>query len=462
MQSLKVTPPQTAGTNDKSGFAGHPPGLSTLFFTEMWERFSYYGMRAILMLYMVASPSDGGLGLNVSTAGFIYGMYTMLVYMGSIPGGIIADRWLGAKLSVLIGGIVIACGHFSLAFPQLPFFYLGLALIIVGTGLLKPNISAMVGSLYEPGDARRDSGFSIFYMGINIGGFIAPLVCGYLAQGMEFKRLLAQLSLPVQCSWHWGFAAAGFGMLLGLSQFLAFGKHLQAVGGKPDNEKASAANAAEPLTGDEWKRIAAIFVFFTFTVIFWSIYEQAGTSLNLFADRLTRCEIAGWQFPSSWFQSLNAVFVIALAPAFSMLWMRLGNKQPSSPAKFTAGLFFVGAGIALMVPASILAASGKVSPLWLVIVYFLQVVGEMCLSPVGLSTVTKLAPAKLLGLMMGVWFLAASLGNFFAGYFGGLFNDKDPHMLIILFGSAAAIALLSSGALGLLSSRVRRLMGRVR
>ncbi len=444
-------------------FAGHPAGLRTLFFTELWERFSYYAMRAILVLYMVAPCAAGGLGFDIRQAGFIYGMYTMLVYMGAIPGGLIADRYLGARLAVLLGGIVIALGNFSLALSGLPFFYLGLALIVLGTGLLKPNISAMVGKLYSADDPRRDSGFSLFYMGINMGAFIAPLVCGFLAQGAEFKRLLSFVGLDPQSSWHWGFAAAGFGMVLGLSQYLLYRRHLSTVGGKPVQATAMEKEAApkEPLTADEWKRIGAIMVFFTFIVVFWSIYEQAGTSLNLFADRLTRCEIAGWQFPSSWFQSFNPILVICLAPVFSMLWIKLGSRQPSSAAKFAVGLLFVGLGIGIMVPASLLAVSGKVSPLWLIAVYLVQVIGELCLSPVGLSMVTKLAPARLVGLMLGIWFLASSFGNLLAGYFGGFFNDKDPGALVSLFGSMAAVAIAAAVILALISPAVRKLMGPV-
>ncbi len=461
MSSTVIVPKESDLVSEPESFAGHPPGLRTLFFTELWERFSYYGMRAILMLYMVAPAAEGGLGFDIKQAGFIYGMYTMLVYMGAIPGGLIADRFLGARLAVLVGGVVIACGHFALAFPQLPFFYAGLALIILGTGLLKPNISAMVGSLYAPGDQRRDSGFSLFYMGINIGGFIAPLVCGFLAQSAEFKKVLASAGLQPEGSWHWGFAAAGVGMVLGLIQYLACRRPLSGVGGIPMKPLSSRPEQPAQLTRQEWLRVAAIMVFFTFTIIFWSVYEQAGTSLNLFADRLTRNEVFGWPFPSSWFQSLNAIYVILLAPVFSMLWIKLGGRQPSSPAKFTIGLLFVGLGIAVMVPASMLAAHGKVSVIWLVAVYLLQVVGEMCLSPVGLSTVTKLAPRKLVGLMMGVWFLAASLGNMLAGCLGGLFNDKDPHLLIVLFGSMAAVAFAAAALLALLTPFVRKLMGTV-
>lgn len=465
---------------DTRGIGGHPRGLTTLFFTEMWERFSYYGMRAILLLYMVAPVAAGGLGFDTVRATSIYGTYTMAVYLTALPGGYIADRYLGLRRSVLIGGIVIALGHFSMAFNNISFFYAGLSLIVLGTGLLKPNISGLVGSLYGEGDPRRDGGFSIFYMGINIGAFIAPLVCGYLAQGEGFKRFLAASGFDPQASWHWGFAAAGIGMTLGLVQFILHRERLPHVGANSRREQSSGTIAASTgesnqtrnrqsgivesagLSSAEWKRIGAILIFFSFTALFWSIYEQAGSSLNLFADRLTRTEIFGFRFPSSWFQSVPALFVIALAPVFSILWVRMGDRQPSSPAKFTFGLLFLGVGTLLMIPASLLAAQDRVSPVWLLGVYFLHVVGELCLSPVGLSTVTKLAPVKFVGLMLGVWFLASALGNKIAGALAGLFDEKNTSSLLTLFGGMALAALVAAIVLALLTPIIRRLMGGVR
>jgi POT family proton-dependent oligopeptide transporter len=447
---------------DTSGFGGHPKGLTTLFFTEMWERFSYYGMRAILVLYMVAPVANGGLAFDTKTAASLYGTYTMSVYLMSLPGGLIADRILGARLAVLLGGIIIACGHFSMVFSSLPFFYTGLVLIALGTGLLKPNISTMVGSLYGENDPRRDSGFSIFYMGINIGAVLAPLVCGYLAQSEGFKRWLASLGLDPASSWHWGFGAAGVGMTLGLIVYLAHRRRLAHIGQMIRKTKnVTKAEAHPPLTIAEWKRVGAIFIFFLFTILFWAAYEQKGASLNLFADRLVRTEAFGYKFPSSWLQSTTAFFVIILAPLFSMLWVRMGERQPSSPAKFTLGLLFIGAGYLLMIPAAMLTAAGKISPLWLVGLYFLEVAGEMCLSPVGLSVVTKLAPVKVLGLMMGVWFLAASLGNKLAGYFAGFFDANDAGVLTTLYGAIAAGLLLAAGILAALTPAIRKMMGTV-
>ncbi len=445
-----------------SMLTAHPKGLATLFFTELWERFSYYGMRAILVLYMVTPPLAGGLGFDTKTAASIYGTYTMSVYLMSLPGGFIADRFLGAKLSVLVGGIIIACGHFSMVFHDMTFFYAGLVLIALGTGLLKPNISTMVGSLYEKNDPRRDSGFSLFYMGINIGAVLAPLVCGYFAQSEGFKAQLASWGLDPNAGWHWGFGAAGVGMVVGLMVFLIQRQRLLSVGDRVVKVKGTEGSSSQaPLTSAEWKRVGAVVIFFLFTMLFWAAYEQKGASLNLFAYKLVNTEIFGWTFPSSWLQSLTAFFVIGLAPLFSILWVKMGDRQPSSPAKFTLGLLFIGLAYVLMVPAAAMTAYGKVSPLWLVGLYFLEVIGEMCLSPVGLSTVSKLAPAKLLGLMMGIWFLASSFGNKIAGYLAGFFDATRPDILTTLYGGIAVGILLAAGVLALLTPRIRRMMGDV-
>jgi proton-dependent oligopeptide transporter, POT family len=456
-----VTPDEAIIPTDTSGIGGHPRGLTTLFFTELWERFSYYGMRAILVLYMVAPIAQGGLGFDTKHATSIYGTYTMSVYLTALPGGLIADRWLGARLAVLVGGIIIALGHFSMVFHSMTSFYAGMVLIAIGTGLLKPNISAMVGGLYSENDPRRDSGFSIFYMGINIGAVLAPLVVGYLAQGEGFKRFVASMGFDVSTSWHWGFGAAGIGMTLGLIIFVLKRKQLAHVGEKiRSKNKDQVAISASPLNKSDWKRIAAIFIFFLFTILFWAAYEQKGASLNLFAKELVRTEVFGFRFPSSWLQSCTPFFVIILAPIFSVLWVRLGKKQPSSPVKFTLGLLFIGLAYVLLVPGAALTAYGKISPLWLVALYFLEVVGEMCLSPVGLSTVTKLSPLKLVGIMMGVWFLAASFGSKLAGYLSG-FYIPDSGTLIKLYGGIAAGLLISAALLAFLTPKVKKLMGEV-
>jgi POT family proton-dependent oligopeptide transporter len=467
------------------GLGGHPRGLTTLFLAEMWERFSFYGMRAILMLFMVLAVSEGGLGYDTKKAAGIYGTYTMSGYLLCILGGFIADNFIGARRSVLIGGIIIALGHFTMAFNSEMTFFVGLALVAAGTGLLKPNISTMVGSLYRPEDERRDAGFSIFYMGINIGAFLSPLVCGY-----------------PRSSWHWGFAAAGVGMTLGLIVYVLQRGRLAHVGNKPAPE----ADGSRPwgklglvLLGSlalitamwfsdtykwivyllfglqialilffafrpsqESKRIAAILVFFFAAEIFWAIFEQTGSSISLFADRLTRNEILGNPFPSSWWQSVNSIWVIVLAPIFAWLWIKMGPKQPSSPMKFTLGLLCVALSFVWMVPAAKLTAEGLVSPMWLLALFFLQTVGEMLLSPVGLSTMTKLAPARLLGLVMGIWFLAAALGNKLAGVLAGEFKSENPAELATFFWHQALWVGAATLVLFALVPWVKRLMGGIR
>jgi POT family proton-dependent oligopeptide transporter len=442
----------TNGTD--RGWFGHPRGLSTLFFTEMWERFSFYGLRALLILYMTASAAQGGLAFTTEKAASIYGWYAFGVYAAAIPGGWIADRLLGQYRSVFVGGVIIALGHFSLAFPSLTTFYLGLTLIVIGTGLLKPNISTMVGSLYDQGDERRDAGFSIFYMGINLGAFIAPLVVGTLGQKVD---------------WHVGFGMAGIGMTLGLLQYSLGKKRLQ-----PALTRLAETEAAKshPTPGApvspwwrfsvaEWQRVAAIAVLFLFSCVFWAAFEQAGSSLNLFADRMTRLTAFGFEFPSTWFQSLNSMFMIfGLAPLIAWIWIRLGPRQPSSPTKFALGLLFTGAGFALLVPASNIAETGmRVSPLWLLGVYFLHTIGELCLSPVGLSIVTKLAPARIVGSMMGLWFLSIAVGNKMAGWVAGYF-DRLP--LPQLFGAVAMTTAVAAIILILMTKPIRYLMGGVR
>jgi POT family proton-dependent oligopeptide transporter len=468
----------------------------------MWERFSYYGMRALLILFMTTAPAAGGLGFDTGTAGAVYGLYTSMVYMASLPGGWIADRLIGQQSAVLYGGVLIASGHFAMAFPSLATFYIGLLLIVLGTGLLKPNISAIVGQLYGTDDNRRDAGFSIFYMGINLGAFIAPLVCGYLGQ---------------RVNWHMGFAAAGVGMTLGLVQYGFGRRHLGDAGRHPAPTKSPEEAAALkrraglwlgsgallvvafavgtytgllPVTpgqvadaagylllvttvaffgwlffGGDWtrqerRRLYVIGVFFLAAALFWSAFEQAGSTLNLFADRSTRTALLGWSFPSSWFQSLNSLFIIALAPVFGWLWIVLGSREPSTPVKFSLGLILVGAGFAVLVPAAISAEAGaQVSPLWLTLAYLLHTLGELCLSPVGLSAMTKLAPARIVGLMMGVWFLAASVGNYIGGRLASLYEAWPlPNLFtaVTVFGVGAGLVLLMA------TRPIRRLMEGVR
>ena len=486
---------------DTGGLGGQPRGLTTLFFTEMWERFSYYGMRALLVLFMTTAASEGGLGFADKTSTAVYGTYTMSVYLLSILGGYIADNFIGSRRAVLWGGAIIACGHYSMAIHAQATFFAGLALVAIGTGLLKPNISTMVGGLYSPTDERRDAGFSIFYMGINIGALLASFVCGFLAQHAWFKSFLTNLGLDPTQSWHWAFGAAGVGMTFGLLTYVLRRKTLATVGhapalkseGRPWGKLGWVAVGSLALIGvmmlsdnhrwivpamfglqivavlffalrknDESRRIAAILVFFIAAQIFWAIFEQAGSSLSLFADRLTNNRVLGFDFPSSWWQSVNSAWVILLALPFAWLWMKLGHKQPSSPMKFVLGLFFVALSFVWMIPAAHLTAAGKVGPIWPLGLYFLQTTGEMCLSPVGLSTMTKLAPQRLTGLVMGIWFLAAALGNKLAGVLAGDFTSDNPASLVTFFWQQALWVGGATVVLLVLARWLRRLMGGVR
>ena len=451
-------------TRDSAWF-GHPRGLSTLFFTEMWERFSYYGMRGFLILYMVKA-----LGFTDQHAGAVYGNYVGSVWLAAIFGGIIADRWLGHYRSVLIGGAIIALGHFTLALHALPFFYAGLSLIVVGTGLLKPNVSTLVGSLYDQGDERRDAGFSIFYMGINLGAFLGPIIAGKLAEGVD---------------WHIGFACAGVGMTLGLVQYVVGRRRLQAgiekLGQPPRFRVDWRRVLVDALPGfvrliphvpislwrwllsftvQERKRLAAVVVFFAFASLFWGAYEQAGSTLNLFADRYVHLELLGIKLYASWFVSIQAAFVILLSPAFAWLWLKLGSRQPGTPTKYFLALLFVGLAFVLLIPAGAIAQSGvKISPLWLVGCYFIEELGELCLSPVGLSAVTKLAPTRVVGLMLGVFFLSNAAGNKLAGW-SAEFISTVP--LPTLFGATAAVCLAAAVIMFLLIKPVQNLMSGVR
>ncbi|HEX9606451.1 MAG TPA: peptide MFS transporter, partial [Gemmatimonadaceae bacterium] len=470
--TIDVPPPGFVGASKRT-FFGHPVGLSTLFFTEMWERFSYYGIRPLLVLFMTAALASGGFGLDRATASSIVGIYAASVYLASLPGGWIADRWLGLRRSIWYGGVLIALGHLSIALSIVfahSAFYIGLVLIVLGTGLLKPNISAIVGDLYPEGGSRRDAGFSIFYMGINIGALVAPLITGILGE---------------RVGWSLGFGAAGLGMVIGLVTYRLRGaKTLGDVGVAPGSSDTAehrrvklsvmigvgviallvlltmaglihidAVSLAKKmtyvivgsallyfiylfvgggLTSEEKKRVVVIILLFFFAAIFWSAFEQAPTSLNLFARDYTNRVVFGWEMPTLWLQAANSVFVIALAPVFAAVWIALGNrgKAPSSIAKFAWGLFFAGVGFVVMLfAANIVIAGGgnvRVSPWWLVWSYFFQTLGELSLSPVGLSSMTKLAPIKFKGQMMGVWFMASALGNLVAGLVGG---NVDPEKL---------------------------------
>jgi len=483
-------------------FFGHPLGLAVLFFTEMWERFGYYGMRALLILYLTAAAADGGLAFGTSDAGSIYALFTSSVYLFGLPGGWIADRVIGQRRAVLIGAILIAAGYYVLALTGLYTLFAGLGLVAIGTGLLKTNISVIVGQLYATDDERRDSGFSVFYMGINVGALGGPLICSFLGE---------------KVAWNLGFAAAGVGMTVGLILYLLGGRILGTAGlhpTRPDTPEAATALrrqiqagvgigllgavviaalvftgviTPDPasisnafgvillaivvvffawlfLTGDwtpvERGRLWAIVALFVAASFFWGAYEQAGSSLNLFAERNTNRVVGEMgEFPAGWFQQVPALFVLLQAPLFAWLWIRMGKRQPSSPAKFALGLVFVGLGFVVMMGASAASANGHlVSPMWLIATYFLHVIGEMCLSPVGLSTVTKLAPQRVTSLMMGVWFLAAAVGNYLGGRVAGMYETLE---LTTLFGIVAAIPVIAGIVLFLLVPVIRRLMGGV-
>jgi POT family proton-dependent oligopeptide transporter len=498
-------------------FFGHPRGLSTLFFSEMWERFSYYGMRGFLILYMTAPTALGGMGLDAALAGPIYGTYTSMVYLSNLPGGWVADRLIGQRRAVLIGGILIASGHFALAVPMLAAFYIGLALIVLGTGLLKPNISVMVGQLYAEHDLRRDAGFSLFYMGINTGALVGPLITGYLAQDVGFRARLQGWGLDPNSAWHWGFAAAGVGMLIGLIQYVLGGRALGTAGlepTKPATPKEAGrirnqaifglgggllaivllgiaiATRALPLTieqvtgayswillgivvaffawlflGGHWtpaerNRLYVIFVFFAASALFFSVFEQAGSTLNLFAERSTNNVLPGYgPFPASWWQSVNALLIIVFAPIFAWLWVKLGPNGPASPTKFALGLVGVGVGFLVLIPAARIAATGvKVGLSWLFFVYLIHTLAELCLSPVGLSSMTKLAPARIMSLVMGIWFLGAAVGNFLGGQ-AASFYESMP--LANLLGAVAVLPILAGLGMFLFRKPLTRLMGGV-
>ncbi|MBV7269274.1 peptide MFS transporter [Winogradskyella luteola] len=389
---------------------GHPVGLFILFFTEMWERFSYYGMRAILVLYLVAQATgdNAGLGWTNGEALALYGWYTMLVYVASIPGGWIADKFLGQKKSVLYGGILLVAGHSILAIEQMWAFYTGLGLIIAGVGMLKPNISTMVGGLYKQGDIRRDKGFTIFYIGINIGAFLSSLIVGYVGEVH---------------GWHYGFGLAGIGMALGLLQYLVGQKYLKTVGnftGDSENEEEKAA-MKRPLTKVEKDRVVVLFISFLLVIVFWGAFEQAGGLMNIYAMDNTNRMLMGWEVPASWFQSLNAMFIIFLGTSVAAYWAsrKLKGKNATSLFKMIIGLIIMGTGFFFMSAASAqFESTGSSAMYWLVLAYLFHTIGELCISPVALSYITKLAPLKYASLMMGVYFAMTGFGNKLAGLLG--------------------------------------------
>jgi POT family proton-dependent oligopeptide transporter len=482
-------------------FFGHPRGLATLFLTEMWERFTFYGMRAVLILFLVASVATGGLGLDDKTAAAIYGLYNGAVYLAALPGGWVADRLIGAQRAVMLGGLLITTGNLLLAIPTGSVgFYIGLLVIVLGVGLLKPNVSAIVAGLYPEGGARLDSAFTIFYIGINIGGALGPLV---IPIAQNFFGLRA------------GFGAGAFFMLLGVLQFYLTRRYLgesgqrastvshskewlrlwigvavlalavigAAAGWIPMNALQLGHAAAyiiagtgilyfayyfllADLTTEERKRGVVLVVLFVGCALFFSGFEQAGSSLNLFADRYTD-RMIGWlhvEIPTGWFQSLNSIFIVLCAPFFAWLWIALArrNLNPSAPAKFALGLILMGSGFLVMAAAAAIVAHGsKVLPYWLLVTYLFHTFGELCLSPVGLSYYTKLAPKRFVGQMMGMWFLATSLGNLVAGLIAGEF---DANNIPAMSGQYMHIVYITVGVgvfMLIISRPVKKLMGNV-
>ena len=466
------TPPLTPARNQ--GFFGHPSGLQTLFFTEMWERMSYYGMRALLVLFMTAGITDGGLAISVATATAIYGLYTGSVYFMGLPGGWLADRVIGSQKAVWYGGWVIFSGHVVLAIPSEKFFFIGLILVSIGTGLLKPNITALVGQLYGKQDPRRDSGFTIYYMGINIGSIIGYTVTGFLAE---------------KVGWHWGFGAAAVGMAIGLIQYKRTIGNLENIGETAitpidttrDKNTILALLAVsvaafsfillaifgvisvDPVGISQYVAISITVIFFVYfaylfflnelntsekksmlallficiaSACFWAGFEQAGSSLNLFGRDFTDRVLGDFTIPTAWFQSTNSFFIIVLSPFFAALWVNLGKRMldPSYTVKCAIGVFIMGSGFLVMFFASQLAASQlKVAPYWLIATYFLHTVGELCLSPVALSAVTKLSPARLAGQSMGLFILTYSIGSIVAGLFAGNYDPEQVQELPGLF-----------------------------
>ncbi|MET8219240.1 oligopeptide:H+ symporter [Streptomyces hirsutus] len=487
--------PGTPGS--EKTFFGHPRGLATLFMTEMWERFSYYGMRALLPLYLVA---PGGMGLNAGTATAIYSVYLSLVYLLTMPGGWFGDRVLGPRKTVALAGAVIMLGHLTLALPSAGTFYAGLGLVALGSGLLKANISTMVGQLYDgPDDPRRDGGFTIFYMGINLGAFFSPLIIGTVGESVN---------------WHLGFALAAVGMGLGVLQFLLGSRHLAAhssVVPKPLSaaEKSSTLRKAAlwagiavvaysvvgfsgnytlnwilvPLTllgliipvlvlvrikrdrdldQAEQSKMSAYIWFFVAAAVFWMIYDQGGSTLSIFADASADNSIFGWEFPVSWYQSVNPVLIMALAPVFAWFWLALNRrgKEPSTIVKFGSGLVLVGASFFLfLAPLSIAEGGHKAAAAWLVAIYFTQTVGELLLSPVGLSVTTKMAPAKYASQMMGVWFLAVTAGDATTGLLSIAGVDLNGSGVVAM---EATLAVVAGVAVWMYRSKVKALMGNVR
>jgi len=503
-----------ASSNRDTAFFGHPIGLSTLFFTEMWERFSYYGGRALLMIYMTEVLSGGGRGMTRTDAGLVLSVYLSAVYLLSLPGGWIADRFIGQRAAVVLGGIVISAGNAMLAMPVDSMFYPGLAMIALGTGLLKPNASTVVGQLYGAKDNRRDSGYTIYYMGINLGAMIAPLVCGFLAQSASFRAFLRGHGIDPNWCWHFGFGAASLGMIVGLIQFFLT-RHTLGAAGKDPHIPSDPARAAfdrkvlvailgvlaavlglfavasftdglaiglgtvSDLLGiglvlgslavfyglytsahdrDEKRRVIAMVPLFIGGVAFFGVLEQASTTLSDFAERLTSRSLFGFTIEASYYQSVNSIFIIGLAIAFAWIWFRLARagKEPSSVTKFAIGMGLVAVSFVVMLPTlGTVMHGGTVSGGYLIVLYFLQTCAELLISPVGMSSMSKLAPPRLAGMVMGTWFLGTADGNYLAGRAAGV---SERYGYDFLFYFLIVASLIVAVALLVVSPMIRRMM----
>ncbi len=401
----------------------HPKGLYLLFFVEMWERFSFYGMRALLVLYMVKA-----LMFSTSKAGNIYGLYTGLVYLTPLIGGYLADRYFGQRKCITAGAILMSLGLFLLAFGPKSLFILSLILMVSANGCFKSNISSVLGLLYENNNEKKDSAFTIFYMGINFGAFLSPLICGTIAALYGFE---------------WGFATAGVGMLIGLSMYKIYEKKLLGDKGvKPADKTELNENIDNEQTEESREKLSALFMLMLFTIPFWICFEQAGSSLTLFAEYQTNRMFFGKEIPTGYFQALNPLFIITLAPIMSVLWEKLRNHnlEPSSVEKFAIALFLMSISYVVMILAGCFAQTTKVSSFWLILTYFVMTISELCLSPIGLSLVSKLAPRKFLSLTMGCWFLTCFVGDTLAGFWGGKYENLTP---IQLFTPLAIISFLA-------------------
>lgn len=442
----------------------HPAGLYLLFLTEMWERFSYYGLRALLMLYLTVSLVQGGLGFTVQQGALIYAVYTGFTYFTPIIGGWIADNFLGQKKSIVIGATILALGNLTLFANNTRIgLYIGLGLLIIGNGFFKPNISTVVGQLYSKDDKRKDSAFTIFYMGINVGSLIAPLICGFLAEDMFAVTVNGQI---MSYGFKYGFLAAAIGMVLGEVIFLIFApKYLAHVGGKPEKkEKVKDVEVSnKPLTRQDKNRIAAILILATFVIFFWTGFEQAGSSLTMFTQKLTDREIFGVTIPVSWFQSVNPVFVLILSPILAKLWFKLANRAKGDlpvPVKMALGMIILGCGFLLMV-AAIISIGGtedpvkKASMFWIVGTYFCNTLGELCLSPIGLSMVSKLAPVKYASLLMGIWLAASGIANLLAGIVASTMETLGP---LEIFAGISGVCIILGIVLLIFSKKIEKLM----